>query len=155
MNESKKLQALIGPQESMRVMNAMQTGAKRRDVLAMLMAGGMQATLAGSLAGIAGVAHAQTPRRGGRIRVAGATAAINDTLDPAKQSNQSDYIRGSMFYNGLTVLDGSLTPRPALAEEFTTKDATTWVFKLRKGVVFHDGKPLVPADAEEDGKQPG
>ena len=146
MNESKKLQALIGPQESMRVMNAMQTGAKRRDVLAMLMAGGMQATLAGSLAGIAGAAHAQTPRRGGRIRVAGATAAINDTLDPAKQSNQSDYIRGSMFYNGLTVLDGSLTPRPALAEEFTTKDATTWVFKLRKGVVFHDGKPLVPAD---------
>ncbi|UUZ70218.1 ABC transporter substrate-binding protein [Polaromonas sp. P2-4] len=146
MNESKKLQALIGPQESMRVMNAMQTGAKRRDVLAMLMAGGMQATLAGSLAGLAGVAHAQTPRRGGRIRVAGATAAINDTLDPAKQSNQSDYIRGSMFYNGLTVLDGSLTPRPALAEEFTTKDATTWVFKLRKGVVFHDGKPLVPAD---------
>ncbi|ABE42025.1 ABC transporter substrate-binding protein [Polaromonas sp. JS666] len=146
MNESKKLQALIGPQESMRVMNAMQAGAKRRDVLAMLMAGGMQATLAGSLAGIAGAAHAQTPRRGGRIRVAGATAAINDTLDPAKQSNQSDYIRGSMFYNGLTVLDGSLTPRPALAEEFTTRDATTWVFKLRKGVVFHDGKPLVPAD---------
>jgi peptide/nickel transport system substrate-binding protein len=146
MNESKKLQALIGPQESMRVMNAMQTGAKRRDVLAMLMAGGMQATLAGSLAGLAGVAHAQTPRRGGRIRVAGATAAINDTLDPAKQSNQSDYIRGSMFYNGLTVLDGSLTPRPALAEEFTTRDATTWVFKLRKGVQFHDGKPLVPAD---------
>ena len=146
MNESKKLQALIGPQESMRVMNAMQTGAKRRDVLAMLMAGGMQATLAGSLAGLAGVAHAQTPRRGGRIRVAGATAAINDTLDPAKQSNQSDYIRGNMFYNGLTALDGSLTPRPALAEEFTTRDATTWVFKLRKGVVFHDGKPLVPAD---------
>ncbi|UUZ65503.1 ABC transporter substrate-binding protein [Polaromonas sp. P1-6] len=146
MNESKKLQALIGPQESMRVMNAMQTGAKRRDVLAMLMAGGMQATLAGGLAGIAGAAHAQTPRRGGRIRVAGATAAINDTLDPAKQSNQSDYIRGSMFYNGLTSLDGSLTPRPALAEEFATKDGTTWVFKLRKGVVFHDGKPLVPAD---------
>lgn len=146
MNESKKLQALIGPQESMRVMNAMQTGAKRRDVLAMLMAGGMQATLAGSLAGLAGVAHAQTPRRGGRIRVAGATAAINDTLDPAKQSNQSDYIRGSMFYNGLTALDGSLTPRPALAEEFTTRDAITWVFKLRKGVQFHDGKPLTPAD---------
>lgn len=146
MNESKKLQALIGPQESMRVMSAMQGGARRRDVLAMLMAGGMQATLAGSLAGLAGAAHAQTPRRGGRIRVAGATAAITDTLDPAKQSNQSDYIRGNMFYNGLTSLDGSLTPRPALAEEFSTKDATTWVFKLRQGVQFHDGKPLTPAD---------
>ena len=146
MNESKKLQALIGPQESTRVMNALQRGANRRDVLAMLMAGGMQATLAGSIAAIAGTAQAQTPRRGGRIRVAGATAAVSDTLDPAKQSNQTDYIRCNMFYNGLTSLDGSLTPQPALAEEFTTKDATTWVFKLRKGVQFHDGKPLTPAD---------
>jgi len=44
------------------------------------------------------------------------------------------------------VLDGSLTPRPQLAEEFTTQDAKTWVFKLRKDVTFHDGKPLTPAD---------
>lgn len=146
MNESKKLQALIGPQESMRMMSAMQGGATRRDVLTMLMVGGMQATLATSIAGLAGAAHAQTPRRGGRIRVAGATAAVSDTLDPAKQSNQSDYIRGTLTYNGLTWLDSSLTPQPALAEEFTTKDATTWVFKLRKGVQFHDGKPLTPAD---------
>ena len=73
-------------------------------------------------------------------------SGVNDTLDPAKQSNQTDYCRGFMFYNGLTVLDGSLTPQPALAEEFTTKDAKTWVFKLRKGVTFHDGKPLTPAD---------
>jgi peptide/nickel transport system substrate-binding protein len=71
---------------------------------------------------------------------------VNDTLDPAKQSNGTDYARGFMFYNGLTVLDGSLTPQPSLAEEFTTKDAKTWVFKLRKGVTFHDGKPLAPAD---------
>src|SRR5438034_5919437 len=146
MNESTKLQALIGPQESIRVMNAMQRGANRRDILAMLMAGGMQATLAGSIAGLAGSAHAQTPRRGGRIRVAGATAAATDTLDPAKQSNQTDYSRGMMLYNGLTVLDGSLTPQPALAESFTTQDAKTWVFTLRKGVTFHDGKALAPAD---------
>ena len=51
-----------------------------------------------------------------------------------------------MFYNGLTSLDGSLTPRPSLAEEFSSKDARTWVFKLRKGVTFHDGKALTPAD---------
>jgi peptide/nickel transport system substrate-binding protein len=146
MNDSKKLQALIGPHESMRMMDAMRRGASRRDVLAMLMAGGMQATLAGSIATMAGTAHAQTPRRGGRIRVAAATGGVSDTLDPAKQSNQTDYSRGTMFYNGLTWLDGSLTPQPALAEEFLTKDAITWVFKLRKGVQFHDGKPLTPAD---------
>ncbi|TDP72524.1 ABC transporter substrate-binding protein [Roseateles toxinivorans] len=146
MNESKQLLDLVGPQESTRMMDALKRGATRRDILTMLMAGGMQIGLAGGLAGTALSAHAQTPKRGGKIRVAGATAAITDTLDPAKMSNQTDYSRGTMLYNGLTSLDGSLTPQPSLAEEFTTKDAKTWIFKLRKGVMFHDGKPLTPAD---------
>jgi peptide/nickel transport system substrate-binding protein len=120
--------------------------ASRRDVLAMLTAGGMQAVLAGSIAGIATSAQAQTPRKGGRIKVAGSASGVSDTLDPAKQANHTDYIRGFTFYNGLTSLDGNLVPQPSLAEEFTTKDAKTWVFKLRKGVTFHDGKPLTPAD---------
>ncbi|KRD56160.1 MULTISPECIES: ABC transporter substrate-binding protein [Acidovorax] len=142
----KQFQKLVGPSESLRVMDSLKRGATRRDVLAMLTACGMQATVAGSMAGLATSAHAQTPRRGGRIRVAGATAAATDTLDPAKQSNQTDYSRGNMLYNGLTALDGSLTPQPALAESFNTQDAKTWVFTLRKGVVFHDGKALSPAD---------
>jgi peptide/nickel transport system substrate-binding protein len=146
MTERKALEALIGPHESQRLMTALQRGASRRDVLAMLTAGGMQAALAGSLAGTALSAHAQTPKRGGKIRVAGATAAATDTLDPAKQSNQTDYSRCNMLYNGLTSLDASLTPQPALAESFATKDAKTWVFTLRPGVQFHDGKALTPAD---------
>ena len=146
MEQKKQLDGLIGPEESQRILGALQRGASRRDVLAMMMAGGMQAALAGSIASVAATAHAQTPRRGGRIKVAGATAAVSDTLDPAKASNHTDYIRGFMFYNSLTYLDGSLTPQPSLAEEFTTKDAKTWVFKLRKGVTFHDGKSLTPAD---------
>jgi len=146
MTDRKALDALVGPEESERLFGALQRGAKRRDVLAMLMAGGMQATLAGGLATLATTAHAQAPRKGGRITVATNASGVNDTLDPAKQSNQTDYCRGFMFYNGLTVLDGSLTPRPQLAEEFTTQDAKTWVFKLRKDVTFHDGKPLTPAD---------
>jgi peptide/nickel transport system substrate-binding protein len=146
MTDRKSIDTLVGPEESGRLFGALQRGATRRDVLAMLMAGGMQATLAGGLATTAFSVHAQTPRRGGKIRVAGASAAANDTLDPAKQSNSTDYSRGNMLYNGLTSLDGSLTPQPALAESFNTKDAKTWVFVLRKGVTFHDGKALTPAD---------
>ncbi|MGA0609690.1 ABC transporter substrate-binding protein [Caldimonas sp. KR1-144] len=146
MSTRQPLAPFVGPQDSQRFMDALARGASRRDILSMLLAGGMQAGLAGSLAGIAVSAHAQTPRKGGRLRVAGATAAVTDTLDPAKQSNQTDYSRGTMLYNGLTSLDASLSPQPALAESFTSKDARTWVFTLRKGVTFHDGKPLAPAD---------
>jgi peptide/nickel transport system substrate-binding protein len=146
MTDRKSFDALVGPQESRQLFVALQRGATRRDILTMLAAGGMQAALAGGLATTALSVHAQTPRRGGRIRVAGGTAAATDTLDPAKQSNQTDYSRCNMLYNGLTSLDGSLSPQPALAEAFNTKDAKTWVFTLRKGVTFHDGKPLTPAD---------
>ena len=146
MNERSKLQDLVGPHDSTRMLAALKRGASRRDVLTMLMAGGMQASLAGGLSTLALSAHAATPKKGGRVRVAGATAAITDTLDPSKMSNQTDYCRGTMLYNGLTWLDGSLTPQPALAESFDTKDAKVWVFKLRKDVKFHDGKPLTPAD---------
>jgi peptide/nickel transport system substrate-binding protein len=147
MSERNELEGLVGPHESTRILAELQRGANRRDVLAMLAAGGMQAALAGSIATVATRSHAaETPRKGGRLRVAGYQSSVSDTLDPAKQSNHTDYIRGFMFYNGLTFLDGSLTPQPSLAEEFTTKDAKTWVFKLRKGVTFHDGKPLTPQD---------
>lgn len=146
MNDREQLDKLIGPEECRRVFGALQRGANRRDLLTLLMAGGMQAGLAGSLATLAGQAHAQTPRKGGRITVSSLASGVNDTLDPARQSNHIDYCRGYMFYNGLAVLDGSLTPRPALAEEFITQDAKTWVFKLRRDVTFHDGKPLTPAD---------
>jgi peptide/nickel transport system substrate-binding protein len=146
MEHNKQLGGLVGPDESTRILGALKRGANRRDVLAMLTAAGMQAALAGSIASVAATAHAQTPRKGGRIKVAGSTAAVSDTLDPARQSNGTDYVRGFMFYNGLTYLDGGLTPQPQLAEEFTTKDAKTWVFKLRRGVTFHDGKPLTPQD---------
>jgi peptide/nickel transport system substrate-binding protein len=146
MSKRQPLDQLVGPVESTRMLAALRRGATRREILAMLAAGGMQAALAGSIASVASDAHAQTPKRGGKLRVAGATAAATDTLDPALQSNQTDYSRCNMIYNGLTWLDGSLTPQPALAESFTTKDAKTWVFTLRKGVTFHDGKPLTPAD---------
>lgn len=144
--DTNKLQVLIGAEESTRVLGALQRGATRRDVMTMLIAGGMQAGLAGSLAATAVSAHAQTPRQGGRIRVSTATSAVSDTLDPAKQSNQTDYARGTQFYNGLTSLDSRLAPQPALAEEILNDKATTWTFKLRKGVTFHDGKSLTPAD---------
>ncbi|MFT4248704.1 MAG: ABC transporter substrate-binding protein [Pseudomonas sp.] len=141
----RRLHALAG-HDGARVIDALARGASRRDVLRLLAGLGMGAALSGGVLALAESAHAATPRRGGRLRVASATASIADTLDPAKQSNQTDYVRGCMLYNGLTALDGRLEPQPALAERFDSDDALTWVFKLRHGVLFHDGRPLRPQD---------
>ncbi|HEU0201241.1 MAG TPA: ABC transporter substrate-binding protein [Burkholderiaceae bacterium] len=137
---------ILSAGDTQRVLGALRFGATRRDVIKMLVAGGMQATMAGSLATAAAGAWAQTPKKGGRIRVAGWTAATSDTLDPAKQSNATDYSRCNMFYNTLTTLDARLTPQLSLAEKIDHEKATVWTIKLRKGVTFHDGKPLTAAD---------
>ncbi|MDE1180891.1 ABC transporter substrate-binding protein [Paraburkholderia sp.] len=122
-------------------------GFSRRDMMRVMAAGSMLATGAGGLLGGARSAFgAPAPKKGGKIRVAYDAGSTADTMDPAKGSAGCDYIRFFMFYSGLTQLDASLTPQMNIAEALDTTDAKTWVIKLRKGVTFHDGKALAPAD---------
>lgn len=86
------------------------------------------------------------PRQGGRIRAACIGLSTADTLDPAKGSLSSDYVRHFMLYNCLTELDPSLRPIPSLAESLASNDQALWHIRLRKGVTFHNGKPLTSAD---------
>ena len=97
---------------------------------------------AGTLLTDAGAALAQTPRKGGKLRVAAQQSSTADTLDPVRGNNTTDYARTFMFYNGLTRLDGELVAQPELAASWETKDATVWSFKLRDGVTFHDGQQV-------------
>ncbi|NHN37860.1 ABC transporter substrate-binding protein [Pseudomaricurvus alcaniphilus] len=83
-----------------------------------------------------------TPVRGGRIRVASLSISTADTLDPAKGSLSTDYVRHNMLYNGLTRFDEHLDAQPSLAQSFSSSDQTTWLFELQPGVEFHDGKSL-------------
>lgn len=128
------------------VTDDLRRGTTRRDVMRRLMAAGMMASTAGGLLTHAGMAVAQTPKRGGRIRVAVAAGSTSDTLDPARGTTIADYVRHYMFYNGLTTIDTKMAPQMALAESLNTKDAVNWVVKLRTDVRFHDGKPLTSAD---------
>jgi peptide/nickel transport system substrate-binding protein len=125
---------------------ALGRGASRRDMLRLMLSMGIAASAAGGILTHAGNAHAQAPKKGGRIRAASSTSSTADTLDPAKGAHGTDYQRHNMLYSGLTQLDASLTPQPALAEEIRSDKATVWTFKLRRDVKFHDGSPLTPAD---------
>jgi len=122
-------------------------GASRRDLLRVMLAGGMMSMTGAGLLAASGAALAQEkPKQGGKIRVATQSASASDTLDPAKGSVSTDYVRANMLYNGLTEYDSHLGAQMALAQSLETKDATVWVVKLRNGVPFHDGKTLTPAD---------
>ena len=53
------------------------------------------------------------------------------------------------IYDGLLEYDMNLKPQPSLAESWElAADGKTLTFKLRKDVVFHDGKPLTSADVQ-------
>ena len=125
---------------------ALRRGASRRELMHWLVAAGMSVTAGGSVLTASTRALADTPKKGGRLRVAGFASSTTDTLDPAKGSNSTDYSRDTTFYNGLTVLDEHLAPQLDLAESIENDKATVWTVKLRKDVRFHDGKPLTSAD---------
>jgi peptide/nickel transport system substrate-binding protein len=126
--------------------NAVRQGATRRELLHMLLAGGMAMSAGTVILGRASNAVAATPVAGGHLKVAGFTSSTADTLDPAKASNSTDYSRCCAVYNRLSVLDKSGQTQMELAERIDSADAKIWTVKLRKGVVFHDGKSLTSAD---------
>lgn len=136
----------IGMADERGLDTALRHGASRRDLMRWLGAAGMSAATASVIVGDARRAFAQTPKRGGRIKVASQTSSTADTVDPAKQNNQTDYTRCFTFYNGITRLDASLTPQLELAEAIESKDATVWTIKLRRDIKFHDGTPLTAED---------
>ncbi len=54
---------------------------------------------------------------------------------------QSERI-GELIYDPLVRKDDHFNLQPWLATSWERPDALTWVFHLRSGVRFHDGKPL-------------
>ncbi|NUP80687.1 MAG: ABC transporter substrate-binding protein [Nonomuraea sp.] len=68
------------------------------------------------------------------------------SLDAAKEAGIMNYVVALLVQESLVGVgqDGSL--QPALAESWTRKDPTTYVYKLRQGVTFSDGGPVTAAD---------
>src|SRR5712691_5410586 len=96
--------------------------------------------LVGTLALPPGALAAQ-PRVGGTLVYA--AGADPDSLDPANTDSNPGEAIGRMMNNFLVRFDAKLKLKPDLATSWTqSKDGLTWIFKLRKGVKFHDGTPF-------------
>ena len=92
-------------------------------------------------------AHAQTPKKGGRLRMGLVDANAGDNLDPAKTISRVEAVTTQQLRNPLVELDHESKPTDSLAESWeATPDAKTWRFHLRKGVEFHNGKTLDTED---------
>ena len=94
-----------------------------------------------------GAAVAATPNRGGRLRLAMAGGAISDTLDPTVFTDLLIMVLSWQLRNNLVEINHKSKPIPELAESWeSSPDAATWIFNLRKGVEFHNGKSFEAED---------
>ena len=135
MSELKRLQQLLSDGR-----------ITRREFLARASALGLTASLSTTL--LSDRAFAGTPKKGGRLRMGITDSATSDALDPAILATiHAAMLTWGELRNNLVEIDHESNPIPELAESWeSTPDATTWTFKLRKGVEFHNGKTM---DAED------
>ena len=105
-------------------------------------------TLAGAALALPGIAHAQTPKKGGRLLVGSAGGGAKDKLDPHAPVSNPDIARVFALYEPLAERDQNYEFRMVLAEEITgNATADVWTVRLRQGVEFHNGKTLTADDA--------
>ena len=118
----------------------------RREFMGRTAALGVTTALATTILSKAGVAA--TPKRGGTAKFGLAHGATTDTGDPASYPDTGTQVPfwGAMS-NSLTEVDAKGNIQADLCESMEPADkASKWVFKLRKGVTFHNGKSLAPED---------
>ena len=150
MPDKKKIAHELAQQSDVAALKTLYQSAAigRRAFMSRLAALGISTSIAGFIVAGSPVAVAATPKRGGRIRAAAGAHGPDDTLDPARFNSVISYGRGGQFYNGLTRIDEFLVAQPALAESWEPNaNGSEWVFKIRKGVEFHNGKTLDAEDA--------
>ena len=84
------------------------------------------------------------PQKGGNLRVGLTGGGSSDTLNPFFGGISAiGTARAQQLYQPLVQLSNDAQVQYVLAEEIVSSGSTSeWHIKLRKGVTFHDGKPL-------------
>jgi peptide/nickel transport system substrate-binding protein len=77
--------------------------------------------------------------------VVGVTNSALD-LDPRVGADEASQKAHQLLYNTLVRIDDQLRVVPELAESLEQPDPVTYVARLRRGVLFHNGRELTAAD---------
>ena len=88
--------------------------------------------------------QAATPKKGGRLRIGLLGGSTSDSMDPALFNDIYQQMTSMGFLrNPLVEIDNKGNAVPDLAESFEAEPgAKKWIFNLRKGVEFSNGKTL-------------
>ena len=87
---------------------------------------------------------AQTPKRGGWLKVATDDTAIG--LDPHLSLTNSTFTFTEHVYDTLLRFNYKGQLEPSLAVSWKQPNPTTYIFNLRKGVKFHNGREMTADD---------
>ena len=69
-------------------------------------------------------------------------------LDPRIGTDAQSERIGALIFEGLLRRDDNFELQPRLAESWEIPDPLTYIFHLRHGVRFHDGRPMTSADVK-------
>lgn len=105
-----------------------------------LLARGLSAALAGAVLLAAGSVQAE------KVLKLVPQADLKN-LDPIWTTASITNNHGYMVYDTLFSLDENLEPQPQMVDSYTVSDdGLTYTFKLRDGLMFHDGSPVEATD---------
>lgn len=114
---------------------------------ALLGAGGLLSAC-GNVRGAAATVPSGPPRRGGQLRVGMIGGGKSESFNPS--TGGITLINVAMVcavFDSLTRIGPDLSVQPGLATSWErSDDARTWVFTLRDGVTWHDGRPFGAED---------
>ncbi|PYM69614.1 MAG: hypothetical protein DME10_23195 [Candidatus Rokuibacteriota bacterium] len=117
------------------------TNISRRDLLKNLAVVGA----AGAVAPLATPAKAQTTQKRDLVVAQGGDIA---TFDPHMSTSANDIRVSFNVFDNLVSRHPDQKLHPGLATEWKLEGQTTWRFKLRPGVKWHNGDPFSSADAK-------
>ncbi len=93
--------------------------------------------------GVTGAAAAETPKKGGTLRLGMEGGSASDSLDPRTYADSIPISYGWQLWNGLVEIGEDGDPHGELAESWEAKPgAKEWVFNIRKDIPFGSGKIL-------------
>jgi peptide/nickel transport system substrate-binding protein len=139
--------ATLGGRKEGGIQTMDRVNVNRRDLLRGT-AAGIGAAAVGLARGAATLAQEGTATAAptGSLVIGKAQEAVG--LDPALVTAASSFQIMAPVYQQLVGFDENGQAQPELAESWENPDDTTFVFHLRQGVTFHNGRPLTAADVK-------